>query len=258
MSTTLGIDLASQPENTAICTIEWAGGAAEVRTLLHGRPRTSLDDAALREQFDAGHAKIAIDAPLGWPDPFVHAVAAHHRGEPWPVPHDLDGLTRRATDRFVRDEAKKLPLSVSTDRIAYCAMRCAALLSGRDEPRDGSGLVVEAYPDAALRCWLKPSFDARPVPTYKGVNARDRRELLISRLLAGLGSDFSIGGFRDACVASDDCLDALLCALVARAAAQNETIKPKTDEQVRLAPTEGWNPPARAGQPQRVMRRAVT
>ncbi len=240
MSTTLGIDLASQPENTAICTIEWADGAAEVKTLLHGRPdRSSLDNAALRAELQAGHAKIAIDAPLGWPEAFVRALVAHRELGQWPDAPKAT-LERRCTDRFVIDETGKRPLSVSTDRIAYCAMRCAVLLSGLDEPRDGSGRVVEAYPDAALRCWLKPSFEARPVPTYKGADAVDRREALLTELLAGLGGGFSIGGFRDACVASDDCLDALLCALIARAADRNRTIEPKTEEQVRLAPIEGW------------------
>jgi hypothetical protein len=241
MSTTLGIDLASQPENTAICTIEWAGGAAEVTTLLHGRrDRSSLDDPALRAQFGAGHAKVAIDAPLGWPEPFVRALVAHRELDRWPEAPKAT-LERRCSDRFVIEQTGKRPLSVSTDRIAYCAMRCAVLLSGLDEPRDGSGLVVEAYPDAALRCWLAPSFEARPAPTYKGADAQDRRAVLLAALLSLLGGAFSISQtFQDACVASDDCLDALLCALVARAAERGRTVWPKTDEQRRLAPIEGW------------------
>lgn len=241
MSTTLGIDLASQPKNTAICTIEWADGAAEVKRLLHGRAqREALDNDALRAELEAGHAKVAIDAPLGWPEPFVRALAAHRELDRWPQAPKAT-LERRCTDLFVIEQTGKRPLSVSTDRIAYCAMRCAVLLSGLDEPRDGSGLVVEAYPDAALRCWLAPSFEARPAPTYKGADAQDRREVLLTALLSVLGGAFSIAQtFQDACVASDDCLDALLCALVARAAERRRTVSPKTDEQRRLARIEGW------------------
>ncbi len=44
------------------------------------------------------------------------------------------------------------PLSVSTDRIALPAMGAASLLSRLPEraPLDGSGVIVEVYPAAAL------------------------------------------------------------------------------------------------------------
>ncbi len=50
------------------------------------------------------------------------------------------------------------PLSVSTDRISFAAIRCARILSevARREgavDRSGSGKVVEVYTAAALRQW---------------------------------------------------------------------------------------------------------
>lgn len=230
MTTTLGIDLASQPRNTALCEIRWTAGAATVTALQLG----GLDDATLRSAIRAGHAKVGIDAPFGWPEPFVAAI----RGDRWP---DVEprALAYRETDRVVHGRAGKLPLSVSTDRIAYCAFRCARLLSGLDAPRDGTGLAVEAYPDAALRCWLPTSFARRPAPTYKGEPGSARREELIDVLLAGLDDRFDIGTWRDDCVRSDDCLDALLCALVARAAERGLTVLP-TDEHAASARVEGW------------------
>ncbi len=46
---------------------------------------------------------------------------------------ELDGdrkeLERRATDYWVHDVASRLPLSVTTDRIASAAMRAAAVLA---------------------------------------------------------------------------------------------------------------------------------
>lgn len=90
---TLGIDLASQPKSTALCAIEWVGGAGRVRVLARG----SHDGTALHDRFlifaigdlwfDFGGipiAKTAIDAPFGWPEPFVDAVARHQRGDGWP------------------------------------------------------------------------------------------------------------------------------------------------------------------------------
>ncbi len=232
MSTTLGIDLASQAQKTGVCVIEWSGSGARVRTLHRGGPEAG--DEPLRAAIRSGHTKVAIDAPFGWPEPFVAAI----RGDEWP---DVEAraLAYRETDRFVHTRAGKLALSVSTDKIAYCAFRCARLLSGLDAPRDGSGLAVEAYPDAALRCWLPTSFAQRPAASYKGEPGSERREELVDVLLAGLGDRFDIGTGRDDCVKSDDCLDALLCALIARAAERGKTILPG-DEHASSARVEGW------------------
>jgi hypothetical protein len=137
----------------------------------------------------------------------------------------------------------KLPLSVSTDRIAYCAMRCAAILDGLG-PRDGSGRVLEAYPDAALRCWV-----GGPWASYKGP-ARVRREVLLAPLLDVVALS---AAQVEACVAWDDNLDALVCALVARAAALGETIPPPPELE-RLALVEGWIHLPRAGSLSRIGR----
>jgi predicted nuclease with RNAse H fold len=247
MEATLGIDLASQRQNTALCVIAWNDGRAEVRALAEGawdgRP---LDDGLLTRAIREQPGKVAIDAPFGWPAAFVAAVHAHHGLVPWPA--DYGGqrkhYARRATDLFVHERTGKTPLSVSTDRIAYCAMRCAAILGQLERrlgaaavARDGSGRVVEAYPDAALRRWL-PAEWVPPRATYKGATALARRQRLVSALLAGLGPRFAIHPeHRADCVRSDDCLDALVCALVARAARLHRTIEP---DDRRLARTEGW------------------
>ena len=238
MSTTLGIDLASQPRNTALCEITWDAGAARVTDLRYGKP---LDDETLRAAIAGGHAKVGIDAPFGWPAAFVAALTEHERFGPWPS-IDASELANRETDRFVRDhlDGRKHPLSVSTDKIAYCAFRCARLLSGLDMPRDGSGLAVEAYPDAALRCWLSGAFPDGPARTYKGEPGSKRRADLVRKLLAVLGEGFTIETkWRAQCVASDDHFDALLCALIARAAERGKTIPPGDDEAAG-ARVEGW------------------
>jgi predicted nuclease with RNAse H fold len=219
---TLGIDLASQPDRTAACTVAWQDGAARITHLSLG-----WDDAGLLDAID-GADRVGIDAPFGWPAPFVQAVAA----PTWPADVPRASLVLRETDRWIHARTGKRPMSVSTDRIAYCAMRCAALLRG--EPRDGSGRCVEAYPDAALRTWLPP--EGRWT-SYKRADGQARREHLVTDLFAGLGPAFDADGHVAACVASDDCLDALVCALVARAAALGGTHPP---EDVPLARAEGW------------------
>ncbi|EFG74135.1 hypothetical protein HMPREF0591_5958 [Mycobacterium parascrofulaceum ATCC BAA-614] len=187
--------------------------------------------------------KVAIDAPFGWPEPFIRAISS----EPgrWPLdPDEIRApLERRTTDFLVRDRTGKTPLSVTTDRIAYCAMRCASLLGALDSPRDGSGRAAEAYPDAALRCWL-PTLFTGSLQSYKTKNnaaARGRRRILLAGLLGELGNDFNITDAQQAAVAdSDDCLDAFVCALLARAAAAHRTVLPSTPEHQALAMIEGW------------------
>jgi hypothetical protein len=171
---------------------------------------------------------------------------AHQRLRPRPPDYDVqrERYVRRETDLFVQHRIRKLPLSVSTDRIAYCAMRCAAILGDVEQhlgveavARDGSGRVVEAYPDAALRCWL-PAEWLQTRESYKGSRPRKRRGRLVSSLLADLGTAFGIAAEQRAdCVRWDDCLDALVCALVARAAQLRKTIEPGDR---RLARREGW------------------
>lgn len=267
MQTTLGIDLASQPTNTALCVIAWYDDHAEVRVVArsawNGTPlHDKLLSTAARGLWgidgadgwgaSGRPAKVAIDAPFGWPEPFVRALEAHHGLKPWPelLDNPRARFERRATDRFVKQHANKLPLSVSTDRIAFPAMRCAVLLGDLAQhvdrallARDGSGLVAEAYPDAALRMWLPQLWSTLRPDSYKGAGepARTRRSRIIDAIVDALGPALSIStADRAACVASDDCLDAFVCALVARAVQRDETMWPDTDEQRELAQTEGW------------------
>jgi predicted nuclease with RNAse H fold len=239
---TLGIDLAAQPKNTAACLIDWGSGSAEVETLATGL----TDDDLLASA--GGCDKVGIDSPFGWPDEFVDALAAHHRGEaPWPGRHqtspaEQDAFRRRlrfrATDRFCHELGLR-PLSVSTDRIGVTAMRCAQLLArledaGKPVIRDGSGLAVEVYPAGALERWGLPSAG------YKRRAGRDALRPLAAALLARLPELRLAPDHRAACETSDHCLDALVCSLVARGTALGLTIEPRTDEERKRARREGW------------------
>jgi hypothetical protein len=54
-----GIDLAAQPENTALCVIQWDRGAASVLAV-----STPVTDADIRLAFE-GVDKLGVDVPLG-------------------------------------------------------------------------------------------------------------------------------------------------------------------------------------------------
>lgn len=117
MHTTLGVDLASQPMNTALCVVAWGKHSAEVRALARGKWNgTPIHDKMLSTAArglwglegaggwgDEGRpAKVAIDAPFGWPEPFVDALRAHHDLRPWPEGLDNHGgrFERRATGAY--------------------------------------------------------------------------------------------------------------------------------------------------------------
>lgn len=234
---TVGIDLAASPEGTGTCVLEWDG----VARLTH--LELGADDAALAT-LARGADRVGIDCPVGWPDPFVAAVAAHAAGEPWPGRDALDpddfrrSLRLRATDEAVAAATGLIPLSVSTDRIGVTAMRCALLLDqlarqGIDVARDGSGRVAEVYPAAALRRW-----DLAHRRYKSGVGAAGERAAIVDGLLAG-APWLRPGRHRRDLEEHHDLLDALVGAVVARAVALGRTAGPPEELEARVA-REGW------------------
>jgi predicted RNase H-like nuclease len=244
---TLGIDLASQPRRTAACRVVWTDGNGIVELVRDAK----LTDATLLDLIrDSRVRRVGIDAPFGWPIGFVNALVDYRDRGTWP---DDPGETTaqksmvlRATDREVWHTVKRKPLSVSTDLIAFAAMRCARLLAaiaaaGEPLQRGGDGRIIEVYPEAALRCWgLSPALTSEDPGGYKGKSgaSRARRSRLVDSLLEQTRGWLTVDSsavqiMRD----SDDQLDALLCALIARAADLGR-LQPVGDP--ASAATEGW------------------
>jgi predicted RNase H-like nuclease len=257
MSATVGIDLASQAAGTAVCAIEWDGQptvAALMRGVIDETSKTPLDDKMIASVMRTDHGavpadvtKIAIDAPFGWPSAFVDALAG--RG-PWPGAGAgvNPALTRRRTDHWISRVARKTPLSVSTDRIAYPAMRLAGLFQHLAEmqpdtvvDRTGrTGRFCEAYPDPAIRAFGLWPDGVKTRASYKRARgARIRREIM-DQLHAKAPWLAITSAQIEACVASDDLLDSLICALVARAVESTEYVHKIPVEDEHDAEREGW------------------
>jgi predicted nuclease with RNAse H fold len=235
---TLGIDLAAQPANTSACAVDWGPARPVVSEL-----RSGLNDEALLEAI-GGADKVAIDAPFGWPDEFVEAVSAHRNRAGWPGSGEDQDLYRfhlsfRTTDRRLIESGARRPLSVSTDLIGVVAMRCAYLLDrlaayGEPVDRAGSGKVIEAYPAPALTSWGLSAIG------YKSRAGAPRLLELLSGLEEGLGGLEMTIQQREAAASDHNCFDALVCSLVARAAAQGLTQPPEPGEEADRATREGW------------------
>ncbi|MCM1014027.1 MULTISPECIES: DUF429 domain-containing protein [unclassified Brevibacterium] len=229
-----GVDLAADPKRTALAIISDDNG------LVIDDLEVGIDDDAVVDVI-VSTEKVGLDVPLGWPDPFVQLVSDHaHRTLRAPQTTGPDWrrtMAMRATDLAVRERTGKVPLSVSTDRIAYPALRWAGIdarlrADGVDVSRDGSGRICEVYPGAALHCWSLPSSG------YKGRDRSAERVSLVealSRIFDGI--DWN--GSEALCTDDDNALDAVVSALLARAVARGEATPPPVQLQDRVS-REGW------------------
>jgi predicted RNase H-like nuclease len=237
-SKTLGVDLASSDENTALAVIVWRDGRAWLETLEQAfakrgaRDEASPVDRRILELAEGADA-IGIDAPFGWPSAF-RALLAGATPEPWSDAR-RDALRFRVTDFAVRALAGFWPLSVSTDLVALPALRCHGLLRALGVvDRSGDGRVFEVYPRLGLVRW---ELDARGT-SYKGADGARRRAALVDALKARCRW-LDLREHDAALRESDDALDAVLAALLARAAAVR-LVEPIPEADREAARTEGW------------------
>jgi predicted nuclease with RNAse H fold len=236
---TVGVDLSVAEKGTALAAIEWEQESQDRARV--GEPSLGLGDEALLELL-ADAEWVAIDAPFGWPEPMVEAIHSYATTDRWPAPPKPEfryrGTDARVHDHVLAETGEKLwPLSPSTDRISLTAWRLAGLREAAFArshirfDRTGADRVLEAYPAAALLLW------GLPRERYKA-SAEAREELLRAIEAEAPWLDWEPGA-REACVSSDDALDAVLCALLARAAALGLT-EPPPPEQLELSRAEGW------------------
>lgn len=235
---TLGVDLAASPKKTALAVIEWREGSARIVHLALG-----ASDQDIVDQF-AETDVTGIDSPLGWPTAFLSFLQGHSQADPDAVlRHDgLEGrreLAYRATDRFVTKTTAMIPLSVSADRLAHPAMRCAVIQAKIAQlygvqAKDGSGRLFEVYPAASLKLW---GIIARG---YKG-RGTDESDLR-ARIVDGVAAAapwLDLSAHRGELCSSDDLLDAVVASLTARAVARGATLWPGREQQ-SSALEEGW------------------
>ena len=231
---TLGIDISVVPERTVACQIQWSNGRALVEA-----PIRPVDDDRLAELL-VRRAPCGIDVPLGWPIPFVDALVAHQAFQSWPARRATVELAFRATDRWIAQETRRTPLSVSTDRIGRTALRVAKVMSeiSADWPRTyraGTvGGVVEVYPAAALARWGTRRY------RYKS-RARGATDLAAAttEFLTRPWLEFENEDCRELYTKDEDNFDAFIASLVARAHA-NGHCEPIPSEFEQAAGVEGW------------------
>ena len=242
---TMGVDISAAKARTAWAAIDWEPGKAVV-----SEPISGLDDAKVIRRL-ASADWIGIDGPFAWPAPMVEALRKYSKSGEWPET-SKESFRYRRTDVFVHEKvfeetAKKVwPMSVSTDRTALTAWRVAGLRErayGSSKvrfDRAGADGVVEVHPPAALLLWgLGASGYKKSGEADRRAGEGETRRALIEAIESKAPWLEWAPGARDGCIESADSLDAVLSALVARAAAKNLTFGPGEDD-VALAGKEGW------------------
>lgn len=229
---TLGVDLATVPEKTAICAIDWGTRPARIVHLALGNSDDDVVNAA------RGADVVAIDAPFGWPREWADAVAAHRPGMSFSANGKTSELTSRKTDRWIAAYTHVRPLAVGANLIGATAIRCVRLIHAIGYRIDlgvvpETPFVTEVYPAAALGVW---GLSHR---LYKGKAVAAARVELVSQLVAaGLPIDLAADAWA-ALGLSDDMLDALICGLVGRAVALGLSAD-VPDDMPMDAHHEGW------------------
>ena len=228
---TVGVVLSASPAKTAVAVLDWFDDRAELAELVVG-----ADDAEIRRLVD-GATRVGIDSPFGWPDDFVEFVVAHHRqglgsGRRLDDIANRRPLALRRTDLWIAESGLGRPLSVSADQIAHVAFRCAGLLADLGVDDRVNGWAVEAYPAGALKRW--------------GLTSRGYKRAANRTVLTGLADALRtaapwlhLGEWQGQMSSDDDAFDAVVTALIARAAELGRTSLPSAQD-MPVALREGW------------------
>lgn len=238
---TIGIDLAYQDKETALCAIDWSMGPQPI--VLEVRKGVSNDVIV---EWGRRAACLAIDAPMGWPNDFVEFVTAHSQGRQVGSPEtDYDSLWFRLTDQRM----PKHPLSVAGDKLAKPAARCAHLqtllpTAGVKMDRSGeTGQVIEVYPAAALKIWGFTKSYKNASGSEQRAKRKAAREEIASHLARHarlVDRNGDSGPVVEGIAETDDHLDACVCALLARAKSVGQITNAPAGGDRERARIEGW------------------
>lgn len=238
----IGIDCATKAAKTGLVLAVLENGELRIDQATVGDRRRcprSVVQGWLTDCEDA--TLLAIDAPLGWPEPLVTSLASHVAGAGIAAPANC--MFRRETDRFVQQEIGKTPLDVGADRIARTAHAALRLLGElRDElgaaiplawqPADVTEhAVIEVYPAATLEAQGIRSSG------YKDKKDTDIRGKMLEDLQSKRRVRIPEPPVLHALSCNDDMLDAAVCALAAADFIAGRAMPPP-DRQ--LAEREGW------------------
>lgn len=236
--TLIGIDCATVDAKVGLALGVLDNGRLELRdATLCSRERLAASVVCSWLSDRTGPVLLAIDAPLGWPNPLAVALIEHRAGDALNTP--ANAMFRRTTDVVIQRELGKTPLDVGADRIARTAYAAVCLLGdvrGRLGlpiplawvPDDVSNVsAIEVYPAATL-----VAHRLRSTKYKKRTQLAERREIV-----AGLCQWLTIPETVTDLTQSADMVDAAVCLVAGSDFLQGNAMGP---EDQALAQREGW------------------
>lgn len=240
---TVGINLSAAAKFTTLVAIEWSNDGACVSEAI-----VDLEDDELIGYLSSGD-RTGVYAPFGWPVAMVEAVSSYTNSDQWQRASRRQ-FRHRETEAFVHDilqaeaDQELWPQSVSCDRLALQARRMAQLReqlfteTGKRFDRAGGDNILEVYTPGASLLWGLNSHSANGLEVPPDASEKPGL-LFIERVEAAAPWLQWKEGKRGVCLKNEHTSDALLAALVARAAERDLTIRPENGH-LDLARREGW------------------
>mgnify|MGYP001826978406 CR=1 FL=1 len=234
----IGIDVATDARKVGVALCSLDEPRPRLDEVLLGTSWSELDQQVAK--WADGSTLLALDAPLGWPQPLAESLHTHTAGEPLEVA--ANSLFRRATDDVVAKTLGKRPLDVGADRIARTAHAALAFL-GRLGERLGSSVPLAWRPESisgicAIEVYPAGTLAARGLP-HSGYKGREEAHAARRQELVGaIGEELLVETHAARKMAdSDHVLDAVLCAVAGLDFVAADVIKP---QDLKLAQREGW------------------
>jgi predicted nuclease with RNAse H fold len=190
---------------------------------------------------------ISVDIPFGWPSEFSEFIRDWQpkiRAFGIKVPSGPK-FRYRVTEEVVTREANKLPLSVSSDRIAVGALAWARIsdelsLAGQIDVEGQGNLsepkIIEVYPAATMKAL---GIDITDYKKHRSVRMRVLRDLLAAFYVDGVNEDQMLGDREK----DSDEIDSLVSAMtgVYYLEMQNGwNVRKPQGEEIAAARQEGW------------------
>ncbi|MEG3638033.1 DUF429 domain-containing protein [Magnetococcus sp. PR-3] len=239
----LGVDCATQWARMSVAVGHWNNTRLTLQQTLTA---SDLNDDNWQKLVDQlSHLQtpliLAMDAPLGWPFPFMNQLFHHQAGEP--LQGSANDLLRRMTDKVVRQHLGKTPLDVAADRIArtaHEALRMIGLIRSShpevamlwhpaETPKIG---LLETYPAAVIR---QRGYASQG---YKKEDAHAKQTRL--QMVKAVAEEIDMPAHLHTVMSqTDHDLDALLCLLATKDFLQGKALPPPKDHLAQIK-KEGW------------------
>lgn len=235
--TIVGIDCATDPRSVGIALGELHNGQLHISQAELGSSSPDIATRIAQWLPNDSPALLALDAPLGWPEPMGRTLQAHQAGNP--ATQETNLFFRRVTDRYIKATTGKQPLDVGADRIARTAVAALSLLERIRtvtdheiplawSPEISTLSAIEVYPAGTLTAHRLPN------QSYKKNEPKHRqvREQIIGALPSWVTMENTASLLENA-----DILDAALCCVAGADFLRGHCAFP---EDRALARKEGW------------------